>query len=568
MRVPQTRCEWRNGAAKGEAKLEAATAEETQVRLLPGVDFRRKNSPQTVDRAFFPASAGAAMRHGWTLQRRRRPECPHMGNAPVPNRAGEDTESNAKLTMTYFRAWTLEKQRGTKHVPYIRQLRGLEETWEKSLRRWLLQLPCEETKRYVGNFLAVYRVRPEADMENSDNEDDKEELTVTEELITEACQTHVPVNEAMKESKWSKHRSLIVEALQQAEQQWGGKGYAKPMQREAENPYVDTECKDIVKGLHRNKTPSLQGARWSTMEPSVTQRPVQLSETLRKLDAWSQDLREGKCNSQQAEFCRRIVEQMKAEMQSAEGATPEPLRWALHGGPGTGKSHTLKLIREELFEQIAGWTRGSQYQIVTLQAVMANDLDGDTIHHALGLNWQSASDDKISGSKFLDLSAKAVQWRWLIVDEISMVSAELLARLDLRCRELVRDLAQSKYARGSAHARPFGGLNVILAGDLWQLPPPRGTFLGEVPWEMLTSGKSRKVAHTVHGQELVWGSLGEKSVVQGLTELVQCERTRDVWLQHLQKQIREGRLAADSHAFLHGHDTSVPGTLIFQKSLF
>ena len=344
------------------------------------------------------------------------------------------------------------------------------------------------------------------------------------------------------------------------EQQWGGKGYAKPMQREAENPYVDTECKDIVKGLHRKKTPSLQGARWSTTEPSVMQRPVQLSETLGKLDAWSQDLSEGKCNSQQAEFCRRIVEQMKAEMQPAEGATPEPLRWALHGGPGTGKSHTLKLIREELFEQIAGWTRGSQYQIVTLQAVMANDLDGDTIHHALGLNWQSASDDKISGSKFLDLSAKAVQWRWLIIDEISMVSAELLARLDLRCRELVRDLAQSKYARGSAHARPFGGLNVILSGDLWQLPPPRGTFLGEVPWEMLTSGKSRKVAHTVHGQELVWGSVGEKSVVQGLTELVQCERTRDVWLQHVQKEIRDGRLAADSRAFLHGQDTSVPGS--------
>ena len=58
---------------------------------------------------------------------------------------------------------------------------------------------------------------------------------------------------------------------------------------------------------------------------------------------------------------------------------------------------------------------------------MAKELDGDTIHHAMGLNWQGASDDEISGSKFLDLSAKAVQWRWLIIDEISMVSAELLA---------------------------------------------------------------------------------------------------------------------------------------------
>lgn len=44
-----------------------------------------------------------------------------------------------------------------------------------------------------------------------------------------------------------------------------------------------------------------------------------------------------------------------------------------------------------------------------------------------------------------------------------------------------------------------------MAGDLWQWAPPRGTFLGDVPWEMLTSGKSKRVAHTVHGQELVWG---------------------------------------------------------------
>ena len=79
---------------------------------------------------------------------------------------------------------------------------------------------------------------------------------------------------------------------------------------------------------------------------------------------------------------------------------------------------------------------------------MANDLKGDTIHHAFGLNWQGLGDERISGHKLLDLSAKALHWRWLIVDEISMVSAELLARLELRCRELVRDLAQSKLRNG------------------------------------------------------------------------------------------------------------------------
>eukprot|EP00438_Fugacium_kawagutii_P013325 Skav213524 [mRNA] locus=scaffold1184:334:2472:- [translate_table: standard] len=139
-----------------------------------------------------------------------------------------------------------------------------------------------------------------------------------------------------------------------------------------------------------------------------------------------------------------------------------------------------------------------------------------------------------------------------------MVSAELLARLELRCRELVRDLAQSKYAKDSAYARPFGGLNVILAGDMWQLPPPRGTFLGDVPWEWLTQCKTKKVAHTIHGQELVWGT--SPNGIHGMTELVECERTRDTWLQTLQNEVRNGVLTQTNHEFLHGFATRVPGS--------
>ena len=203
-------------------------------------------------------------------------------------------------------------------------------------------------------------------------------------------------------------------------------------------------------------------------------------------------------------------------------------------------------------------SQGAEFQVVTLQAVMANDLKGDTIHHAFGLNWQGLGDERISGHKLLDLSAKALRWRWLIIDEISMVSAELLARLELRCRELVRDLAQGKYAKDAAYARPFGGLNVILAGDMWQLPPPRGTFLGDVPWEWLTQCKTKKVAHTIRGQELVWGETSDG--IHGVTELVECERTQDIWLQSLQNEARNGALSETNHAFLHGCPTPVPGS--------
>ena len=64
---------------------------------------------------------------------------------------------------------------------------------------------------------------------------------------------------------------------------------------------------------------------------------------------------------------------------------PEPLRWSMHGGPGTGKTHVIKIIKEELFGEVLGWNIGMEFNIIALQAVMADLLGGDTIHHALNI---------------------------------------------------------------------------------------------------------------------------------------------------------------------------------------
>ena len=58
----------------------------------------------------------------------------------------------------------------------------------------------------------------------------------------------------------------------------------------------------------------------------------------------------------------------------------------VHGGPGTGKSHVVRdVIKAELFNQILHWQQGLDYQVIALQAVMADLLKGDTIHHACGI---------------------------------------------------------------------------------------------------------------------------------------------------------------------------------------
>ena len=50
--------------------------------------------------------------------------------------------------------------------------------------------------------------------------------------------------------------------------------------------------------------------------------------------------------------------------------------------------------------------------------------------------------------------------------------------------------------------------------------------------------------------------------MQGISELTECERTDDAWLRSVQLEFREGRLSEDNHAFLHGKDTSVPGSWV------
>jgi hypothetical protein len=45
-----------------------------------------------------------------------------------------------------------------------------------------------------------------------------------------------------------------------------------------------------------------------------------------------------------------------------------------------------------------------------------------------------------------------------------------------------------------------------------------------------------------------------------VTELVECERTQDIWLQSLQNEVRNGALSETNHAFLHGCPTPVPGS--------
>ena len=190
-------------------------------------------------------------------------------------------------------------------------------------------------------------------------------------------------------------------------------------------------------------------------------------------------------NEKQLQVICKVVNRICEEMEDKAHVT-EPLLWCMHGGPGVGKSHVLKGLKE-LFEFV-GYQNNVHYVMTALQAVMAEQLEGDTLHHATGLvpkQFKKIPKFETGATKRQQEVSKLLEHcRWFIIDEISMVSAQLLADVEQKLRRMMKDIEATK--KDARHMdRVFGGLNVLISGDFWQLDPPSGTALASVPGHLI-----------------------------------------------------------------------------------
>ena len=127
----------------------------------------------------------------------------------------------------------------------------------------------------------------------------------------------------------------------------------------------------------------------------------------------------------------------------------------LTGEPGSGKTHTINAYVKWLRE------RGIEPAITASTGIAATHIGGYTIHSWSGLGIKTDLNeydlDLMSTNEKLSKRMNAVQT--LIIDEVSMLSGQMLSMVDMACRTLRNSDA------------PFGGLQVILVGDFFQLPP-------------------------------------------------------------------------------------------------
>ena len=174
----------------------------------------------------------------------------------------------------------------------------------------------------------------------------------------------------------------------------------------------------------------------------------------------------------------------------------------LTGGAGTGKSTFIQwLCREYRGEVLLG----------APTAMAAINVGGRTLHSLFQLPPAWVVKDDIKPTKKREIKKAKL----LIIDEVSMVTANLLDGVS----------AYLRLNRGID--KPFGGLTVVMVGDLFQLPP-------------VIDEKTRPLFEQAYGSPKFYNARSLKTTDYCAIELIQTYRQTDQDFVQILCNIREG----------------------------
>ena len=165
-------------------------------------------------------------------------------------------------------------------------------------------------------------------------------------------------------------------------------------------------------------------------------------------------------------FCRAIVKALKPK-----NRRPTPPILMAHGGAGSGKSTVINTLARWAHHilQKPGDDPDCPYVIISAYTGSAAcNVNGQTLHSLFSFNF---------GNEFLTLSDKSrdtkrktfINLAILIIDEISLVDADMLYKIELRLKEVKQS------------DKPFGGVALLCFGDLLQIKQVKGRYIFEEP---------------------------------------------------------------------------------------
>ncbi len=239
----------------------------------------------------------------------------------------------------------------------------------------------------------------------------------------------------------------------------------------------------------------------------------------------------------------------------------EPLLELIHGLPGSGKSKVIGWIRSYL-EYVWQWQHGVHFVCLAPMNSMATNIGGFTVHSFGEVPFMKdgvyISTAKNDGKSISSMVTKCQKLRFLIIDEVENLGAGCLADLEANVFAGMPD-AWYKYKEGAPAAerkRLFGGLNVLLVGDFWQLDPVAEIAIMKNPFRggATLSEKAQQMLH------IFWGE-GPRTLTKPPLELtVNIRNGADVWYAAVIEECRKGKLTEENYNFLHGYPTEAVGS--------
>jgi ATP-dependent DNA helicase PIF1 len=137
------------------------------------------------------------------------------------------------------------------------------------------------------------------------------------------------------------------------------------------------------------------------------------------------------------------------------------------GPGGVGKSFLIKLLLQ-CFDK-------SKTAITASTGIAAVNIGGNTIHSTTGIQLGEGTAEELVLKMRPDAKKRWLKIQWLIIDEISMISGDLLEKLN-KIGQIIR----------KKPFLPFGGIQVIVFGDGLQLVPIHGELAFAHPcWKNL-----------------------------------------------------------------------------------
>jgi len=154
------------------------------------------------------------------------------------------------------------------------------------------------------------------------------------------------------------------------------------------------------------------------------------------------------------------------------------------GSAGTGKSVLMRAIIAKLKHKYR--REPDRVAITASTGLAACVIEGGTLHSwaGIGLGKEPAPELVKKIRRNAKIKAKWLRTKVLIIDEVSMVDGELFDKLEHVARSIRNN------------GRPFGGIQLVVTGDFFQLPPvPDRNSVAKFAFEAATWNTC--IAHTI-----------------------------------------------------------------------